>query len=90
MKHDSEPAIETEILHNLVKELEKMNLILERKLLELFLWPKGAAVIHCSVAEELLGDKMTAIGILNGATDSLQDELKNLQEEMRHPRWQRK
>lgn len=30
MKHDSEPDIETEILHNLVKELEKMNLILER------------------------------------------------------------
>ncbi|KAK2663572.1 hypothetical protein Ddye_002146 [Dipteronia dyeriana] len=72
---------EMELLHNLIKELEKRRLAVEGKLLQLYGLKQQQS--HFAQWGRRLEEKMADIDMLNDIANSLQDEIKKLQEEMR-------
>ncbi|KAI9173619.1 hypothetical protein LWI28_003956 [Acer negundo] len=86
-KQDSTPEIqintvsEMEILHNLIKELEKKRLVVEGKSLQLYALKQQQS--YFAQLGRRLEEKMADIEMLNDTVHSLQDEINKLKEEMR-------
>ncbi|KAH7519094.1 hypothetical protein JRO89_XSUnG0138000 [Xanthoceras sorbifolium] len=72
---------EMEVLHNLMKELEEKRMGVEGKLLELYGLKEQQ--LYISQLRNHLEEKIKEIEKLNRAVNSLCDEIKNLQEEMK-------
>ncbi|TXG51516.1 hypothetical protein EZV62_024040 [Acer yangbiense] len=87
MKQNSKPDIqrntvsEMELLHTLMKELEKRRLVVEGKLLQLYGLKQQQS--YFAQLGRHLEEKMADIEMLNDTVHSLQDEINKLQEEMR-------
>ncbi|KAK3225615.1 hypothetical protein Dsin_005477 [Dipteronia sinensis] len=88
MKQDLKPEIHrknkelsSELLHNLIKELEKRRLVVEGKLLQLYGLKQQQS--YFAQLGRHLEEKMTEIEMLNDTANSLQDDINKLQEEMK-------